>query len=170
LLRPTRVIASRNCWGCDGATWIGRLGESASQTPTCAASTLERVSRTSARGALCQLPDRLCEAVLAWHERSHYGYDEDLVFTHPVLGTPLDRTNLTRRFQQARRDAGGPVIPFHYLRHTFGMRLAAAGVPLRAIHGFLGHAYVKTTQIYAHYAPSEREVDLINEAFRRRLD
>jgi hypothetical protein len=29
---------------------------------------------------------------------------------------------------------------------------------------------MSTTQIYAHSAPSEREVDLVNEAFRRRLD
>jgi integrase len=30
---------------------------------------------------------------------------------------------------------------------------------------FLGHADSKTTQIYAHYAPSEHEVQIVNEAF-----
>ena len=79
----------------------------------------------------------------------------------------MDRTKVTRRFQQGRAAAGVPVIAFHDLRHTFATRLAAAGVPLRAIQEFLGHADLKTTQIYAHYAPSEREVDLINEAFGR---
>jgi hypothetical protein len=29
---------------------------------------------------------------------------------------------------------------------------------------FLGHADSKTTQIYAHYAPSEHEVQMVNEA------
>jgi hypothetical protein len=29
----------------------------------------------------------------------------------------------------------------------------------------LGHADSKTTQIYAHYAPSAREVQMVNEAF-----
>ncbi len=43
--------------------------------------------------------------------------------------------------------------------------MAAAGVPLRTIQEYLGHADLKTTQIYAHYAPSAREVAVINEAF-----
>jgi site-specific recombinase XerD len=30
---------------------------------------------------------------------------------------------------------------------------------------FLGHADVKTTQMYMHYAPSEREVEMVNERF-----
>jgi integrase len=53
----------------------------------------------------------------------------------------------------------------HDLRHTFATRLAASGQPLRTIQEFLGHADSKTTQIYAHYAPSEREVEMINDAF-----
>ncbi|MGH8260481.1 MAG: tyrosine-type recombinase/integrase, partial [Steroidobacteraceae bacterium] len=50
-------------------------------------------------------------------------------------------------------------------RHTFATRLAASGQPLRLIQEFLGHADSKTTQIYAHYAPSEHEVRVVNEAF-----
>ncbi len=59
------------------------------------------------------------------------------------------------------------VIRFHDLRHTFATRLAASGQPLRFIQELLGHADAKTTQIYAHYAPSEREVEMVNEAFAR---
>ena len=33
------------------------------------------------------------------------------------------------------------------------------------IQEFLGHADAKTTQIYAHYAPSEHEVAMVNKAF-----
>lgn len=84
---------------------------------------------------------------------------------NPQLGTPLDRTKLTRRFKESCRDAGVRPMRFHDLRHTFGTRLAASGVPLRTIQEFLGHADAKTTQIYAHYAPSAREVAMVNEAF-----
>jgi hypothetical protein len=53
------------------------------------------------------------------------------------------------------------------LRHTFATRLAGSGQPLRFIQELLGHADSTTTQIYAHYAPSEREVEMVNEAFAR---
>ncbi len=57
------------------------------------------------------------------------------------------------------------VIKFHDLRHTFATRLAASGQPLRLIQEFMGHADSETTQIYSHYAPSEHEVEVVNEAF-----
>ena len=62
-----------------------------------------------------------------------------------------------------------PVIRFHDLRHTFATQLAAFGVPLRALQEFLGHADLKTTQIDAHYARSEEELRLVNEAFERKI-
>ncbi|HEY8414442.1 MAG TPA: tyrosine-type recombinase/integrase [Thermaerobacter sp.] len=40
----------------------------------------------------------------------------------------------------------------HKPRHTFGTRLAEAGVDLLVIKDLLGHATVATTQIYAHVA------------------
>ncbi len=84
---------------------------------------------------------------------------------HPQTGNALDRSKVTKRFKEACVDAKVHTIRFHDLRHTFGTRLAASGQPMRMIQEFLGHADSKTTQIYTHYAPSEHEVRIVNEAF-----
>jgi integrase len=100
-----------------------------------------------------------------WSQRTAFNGDLDLVFAHPQTGKPLDRSKVLKRFKAACRDAEGPVIRFHDLRHTFGTRLAASGVPLRIIQEFMGHADTKTTQIYVHYARSEHEIQLVDDAF-----
>jgi integrase len=101
----------------------------------------------------------------SWSQRTVFGSDLDLVFAHPQTGKPLDRSKVLKRFKAACKDAKVPVIRFHDLRHTFGTRLAASGVPLRTIQEFMGHADTKTTQIYVHYARSEHEIQLVNDAF-----
>jgi integrase len=114
------------------------------------------------------MTDRLAGELDRWSRRTVYRGDDDLVFAHPQTGNPLDRSKVTRRFQAACCAASVRPIRFHDLRHTFATRLAAAGQPMRAIQEFLGHADSKTTQIYAHYAPSEHEVQMVNEAFAAR--
>jgi integrase len=111
------------------------------------------------------LADRVSAALDDHHRRSLYGRDADLVFAHPHLGRPLDRSKLLKRFKAAARRAGLRDVRFHDLRHTFGTRLAASGESMRTIQEFLGHADSKTTQIYTHYAPSEHEVEMVNRAF-----
>jgi site-specific recombinase XerD len=51
------------------------------------------------------------------------------------------------------------------LRHTFGMQMAAAGAPLRAIQEWMGHADVKMTEIYCHYADPTNGAQLVERAF-----
>jgi integrase len=111
------------------------------------------------------MADRLAGELDRWSQRTEYRGDGDLVFAHPQTGSPLDRSKVTKRFKVACRAAGVREVKFHDLRHTFATRLAASGQPLRTIQEFLGHADSKTTQIYAHYAPSEHEVQMVNEAF-----
>jgi integrase len=108
---------------------------------------------------------RVAEELLALRRDSPYSADAELVFCHPESGRPLDRSKLVRRFKEALECEGLPQITFHELRHTFGTRMAAAGVPLRTIQHWMGHADYKTTQIYAHYQPNEHEVELVDRAF-----
>jgi integrase len=109
--------------------------------------------------------DALLAELDRWRSRTVFSGDDDLVFAHPETGQPVDRTKVTRRFQKACADAGVPVVRFHDLRHTFATQLAARGEPLRLIQELLGHADLKTTQIYAHYAPSARELETVNRIF-----
>jgi integrase len=57
------------------------------------------------------------------------------------------------------------VTRFHDLRHMFATRMAATGVPMRTLQAWLGHADLKTTLIYADYAPSEYEHRWVTAAF-----
>lgn len=98
-------------------------------------------------------------------QRSVYQGDRDLVFAHPFTGNPLDRSKVTKRFKRVLKRAGVRELRFHDLRHTFGTRMAAANVPMRTLQEWMGHRDIKTTQIYADYAPAANEVELVNAAF-----
>jgi integrase len=94
--------------------------------------------------------------------------DDDLVFAHPDTGGVIPKANISRRLSAALRAAGIEDHRFHDLRHTFGTRMAAAGVPLRTLQEWMGHRDITTTQRYADYAPSEHEGEMVEAAFARR--
>jgi integrase len=121
--------------------------------------------KSEGSGRSVPLADRVAKALEQLRSSSAYDMDSELVFCHPETGHPLDRAKLTRRFKKATRKAGVREITFHELRHTFGTRMAGAGVPLRTIQHWMGHADAKTTQVYAHYQPSEHEADTVDQAF-----
>ena len=102
----------------------------------------------------------------ALSKRTAYPADGDLVFGHPLLGKPLDRSKVLKRFKTALVTAEVREVRFHDLRHTFGTHMAAAGVPMRTLQEWLGHRDFATTLIYADYQPGSHEADLVDEAFR----
>jgi integrase len=120
-------------------------------------------SRRSSRSV--PLADRVSVELDALHRASRYPGDDDLVFGHPYLGRPLDRSKLLKRFKRATKAAGLGSVRFHDLRHTFGTRIAAAGVPMRTLQEWMGHRDFKTTLIYADYSPSAQERELVQRAF-----
>jgi integrase len=121
--------------------------------------------KSEGSGRSVPLAERVADALGELREQSPYRHDSELVFCHPESGNPLDRSKLVRRFKERLREADVRPIVFHELRHTFGTRMAAAGVPLRTIQHWMGHADAKTTQVYAHYQPSEQEADAVDRAF-----
>jgi len=91
---------------------------------------------------------------------------QPIAFRHPETGAHLDPSKLRKRFKTALTRAGLEPIRLHDLRHTFGTQCAAAGVPLRLLQEWMGHADPTTTAIYMHYAPDAvRGQDLIDRAF-----
>ena len=96
---------------------------------------------------------------------SAFQADDDLVFGSPLTGKPLARRAVLKRLKKNLVRARVREIRFHDLRHTFGTRMAAAGVPLRTLQEWMGHRDFKTTLIYADYQPSEQEAQLVERAF-----
>lgn len=99
------------------------------------------------------------------YQRSPFQGDDDLVFPHPQTGRPFDRSKLRKRFVAAVKAAGLRHVRFHDLRHTFGTRMAGAGVPLRTLQEWMGHRDFKTTLIYADYQPNAQEAEFVERAF-----
>jgi integrase len=111
------------------------------------------------------LADRLAGELERHYQRSAYQADEDLVFCHPERGTVLDHSELVKRFKKALTAAAVREVRFHDPRHTFGTRMAAAGVPLRTLQEWMGHRDFATTLIHADYQPSAHEAEFIGRAF-----
>jgi len=117
-------------------------------------------SRRSTRAV--PIADRVATEHERHFQRSAYQSDDDLVFCHPHTGTPYDASKLRERFYGAMAAAGMQHrcgrqggITFHSLRHTFGTRMAAVGVPMRTLQEWMGHRDFTTTLIYADFAPDQ---------------
>jgi integrase len=112
------------------------------------------------------LASRVATELELLFQDSRYKGDDDLAFAHPETGKPIDRSKLLKRFKAALGRADVRAVRFHDLRHTFGTRMAAQGMPMRVLQELMGHRDFKTTLIYADYAPSEREAEWVEQAFR----
>ena len=89
-----------------------------------------------------------------WQKTAFQG-DDELVFCHPQLGTPLDPSKLTRLYMRPALERAGitkPFRPFHDLRHTALTHEAAAGNPMSYIQLKAGHSQGQVTERYIHAA------------------
>ena len=116
-------------------------------------------SRRSSRAV--PLADRAAAEIERHFQRSVYRADDQLVFCHPHTGNPNRRLPSSANASTTPGKAAGMEhrcgrkggITFHSLRHTFGTRMAAVGVPMRTLQEWMGHRDFTTTLVYADFAP-----------------
>jgi integrase len=96
-------------------------------------------------------------------DREQYIGLSDLVFCGPAAGH-LDSNRVRKRYREALTKAGLPPMRFHELRHTFGT-LAIQRASILQVQNWLGHADIKTTQIYLRYRSQEEDAALLSEIF-----
>jgi integrase len=121
-------------------------------------------SRTAARSV--PMADRLAGELDRLYKAMGEPSDDALVFGDPSTGQPLDKAANLRRYRKVLKAAAlDATHNLHGLRHTFGTRMAAAGVPMRTLQAWMGHRDISTTQRYADYAPSQHESDLMETAW-----
>lgn len=90
--------------------------------------------------------DLLC----LWEEN----YLDEFIFSN--RGEVLKRNYLSTRFKKVIRRTGlNDKFHFHSLRHTFASWLVQKGVSIYQVSKLLGHASVKTTEIYSHLNNSD---------------
>lgn len=102
------------------------------------------------------------------------GQHAERVFAYKGRGEddyrPIGSMNNTA-WQKARKRAELPTLRIHDLKHTFGRRLRAAGVPLETRKVLLGH---RNGDITVHYSAAEiaelvAAVDRLNEATEKKV-
>jgi integrase len=114
---------------------------------------LTRASRTYSRtSSSCTSRHRSPSSYFA---RTAFAGEDERVFCHPELGTPLDPRKLTREYLQLALKRAGitkPLRAFHDLRHTPLTHEAAAGNLLVYVQMKAAHSQSQITERYIHAA------------------
>ena len=92
--------------------------------------------------------------------------DDGFVFMN--LKTGLQVTDVKHGFKSACQAAGVLNLTFHDLRHTFGTRLADAGVNIVKIAELMGHQSILTTRRYTHATDEGKHAAIAQLASYRR--
>jgi site-specific recombinase XerD len=123
------------------------------------------------------LPHRTLELL-----RSHWATHRNPRLLFPALGrngkgakeapTPMAKSSVQGAFRHAKFEAGirKKNVSVHTLRHSYATHLLEAGVNLRIIQRYMGHAQLETTMVYLHLTQKGQEdafklIDQVMEGF-----
>ncbi|MBA2764070.1 MAG: tyrosine-type recombinase/integrase [Thermoleophilaceae bacterium] len=74
------------------------------------------------------------------------------------LSDPFNASAITKRADRAWREAGLKRITLHECRHTFASLMIAAGVNVKALSTYMGHANISITlDRYGHLMPGNEQ-------------
>ncbi len=70
----------------------------------------------------------------------------------------MDKSSVQKAFSGALQESGiNKAASVHTLRHSYASHLLEAGVDIRLIQKYLGHASLATTYIYIHLTPQRQQ-------------
>ena len=94
------------------------------------------------------------------------GFVSSLQLVNSTPGGEMRTPNSMKRHVKQLRDEHGINFKFHYLRHTYGTRMAEMGTPPHLLCSQMGHASSKVTERY-YLTTSKSGADLIRENANR---
>ncbi|MEA3226484.1 MAG: tyrosine-type recombinase/integrase, partial [Planctomycetota bacterium] len=108
------------------------------------------------------LPESLLRELRSFWQTHH---DRKWLFPNKLGSNHLNRRYFYTAFGKARKEAGlSPDFKPHCLRHCFATHLLTSGVEIHVVQMLMGHANIKSTQIYTH------QTEAMRDKLRKRLD
>lgn len=85
------------------------------------------------------------------------GYNENDYVCKWADGRPFSPDYISSKWRKLLKKYGLPHIRFHDLRHSAASLLLANGYSLKEIQKYLGHADIKSTDVYTHLQPAAKK-------------
>ena len=126
--------------------------------------TVRAESSKSGKARVIPMNQSLCR-VLAGLMSSNGHEGHVFLYKDPLTGKERPLKTIRKAFNQACQRADIKNLRFHDLRHTFGSRLIERGADPVSVKNLLGHANLKTTEIYLHSSLGQmkRAVGLLDQ-------